>query len=137
MGFANARTLPQPIHRDNRFVSRPTLWFSAHCTAGVITYSTNLNTSEVVRQMVTHTCKDSEPAHLRILLETDAPFMVPGNIYSSMPEMKGRRLPLSHSAMIPWTAEFVAQVANEAGGSWDTESVMRCARDNAKRMYGV
>ena len=76
---------------------------------------------------------------LRILLETDAPFMTPSNIYNSLKDVKGR-LPISHSAMIPWTAEFVANVANESakdGGSWDMLRVMRESRVNAKAMYGV
>ena len=77
------------------------------------------------------------PSPLRIVLETDAPFMVPGNLYSSLPEIKGKRLPLCHTAMVPWTAEFVARVANETGGSWDVESVMRVSRENARKMYGV
>ncbi len=74
---------------------------------------------------------------LRIVLETDAPFMVPGNLYNSLPEIKGRRLPLCHTAMLPWTAEFVSRVANEAGGTWDLESVMKVARENARKMYGI
>lgn len=77
---------------------------------------------------------------LRILLETDAPFMTPSNVYASLTEFKGR-LPLSHSAMIPWTAEFTANIANERPGDadarWDTERVLREGRDNARRMYGV
>lgn len=113
-----------------------------HISSGVITYATNLNTSAVVRQMVAGSAaaaqpSDSTPSPLRIVLETDAPFMVPGNIYASMPEIKGKRLPLCHTAMLPWTAEFVARVANEAGGSWDLESVMKVSRDNARRMYGI
>ncbi|KAI1796490.1 hypothetical protein LXA43DRAFT_879704 [Ganoderma leucocontextum] len=103
---------------------------------GVVTYSTNLNTSELIRRMAV-SCGPQMP--LRILLETDAPFMTPSNIYSSLKDVKGR-LPISHSAMIPWTAEFVANVANESavdGGSWDTVRVMRESRENAKRMYGV
>lgn len=100
------------------------------CFAGVITYATNLNTAAVIREMA--------PSNsLRIVLETDAPFMVPGNIYQSLPEVKGKRLPLSHTAMVPWTAEFVARVANENGGSWDIESVMRVSRENARNMYNV
>ena len=81
----------------------------------------------------------SEPdAALRILLETDAPFMTPSNLYGTLKNCKGR-LPLSHSAMIPWTAEFTANVANERVGEarWDTERVMREGRENARRMYGV
>lgn len=77
------------------------------------------------------------PSSLRIVLETDAPYMIPGNIYNSMPEVKGRRLPLSHAAMVPWTAEYVARVANEAGGAWDVEGVLQCARTNARDMYGI
>ena len=46
----------------------------------------------------------------RILLETNAPFMVPSNMYGSLLNIKGR-LPLCHSAMIPWVAEFAAIVA--------------------------
>nr|VWO98336.1 Hsp70 [Ganoderma boninense] len=103
---------------------------------GVITYSTNLNTSEVIRRMA---ASSNEEAPLRILLETDAPFMTPSNIYNSLKNLKGR-LPISHSAMIPWTAEFVANVANETateGGRWDTLRVMRESRENARKMYGV
>ncbi|GJE99511.1 TatD family hydrolase [Phanerochaete sordida] len=97
---------------------------------GVITYSSNLNTAAVIREM-------ARAGALRIVLETDAPFMVPGNIYGALPEVKGKRLPLCHTAMLPWTAEFVARVANEAGGEWDVESVMRVARENARKMYGI
>ena len=79
-------------------------------------------------------------ASLRILLETDAPFMTPSNIYGTLKDCKGR-LPLSHSAMIPWTAEFTANVANERVGAgearWDTERILRVGRENARRMYGV
>ncbi|KAH9913724.1 uncharacterized protein B0H18DRAFT_1097305 [Fomitopsis serialis] len=109
---------------------------------GVITYSSNLNTANVIRHLTS-----SPSSSLRILLETDAPFMVPSNLYdTALKGVKGR-LPLSHSAMIPWTAEFVTGVANEmktgveveAGSAetWDAERVMRVARENASNMYGV
>jgi TatD DNase family protein len=57
---------------------------------------------------------------LRILLETDAPYMIPANIYPSLyagpPEGKGMksntRLPLSHCGMVPWTAGWVAEYLN-------------------------
>jgi len=94
----------------------------------VITYASNENTSDVIRQMTT---TSEQP--LRILLETDAPFMTPGNLYKSLPSLKGK-LPLCHTAMIPWTAEFVANVA---GGRWDTDEVMNESRENARRVYGV
>lgn len=96
--------------------------------SGVITYSTNLNTSAVIRNMA-----QSPARPLRIVLETDAPFMIPANIYSALPTMKGR-MPISHAGMIPWTAEFVANVA---GDGWDIDRVMREARENAKNIYGV
>ncbi|TCD59756.1 hypothetical protein EIP91_011574 [Steccherinum ochraceum] len=107
---------------------------------GVITYTTNLNTSTVIRQMASSTTLLA--THPRILLETDAPFMTPSNLYSTLPALKNRRLPLSHTGMIPWTAEFVAKVANEAKSdtqttNWDVESIMRVARENARRVYGV
>ena len=82
----------------------------------------------------------SPNAPLRILLETDAPFMTPSNIYAALKDCKGR-LPLSNTAMIPWTAEFTAGVANERLGDgdarWDTERVLREGRENARKMYGV
>jgi TatD DNase family protein len=99
----------------------------------VITYKTNLNTAQVVREM---------GAELRIVLETDAPFMVPSNIYAAIPELgsssRAGRLPLSHAAMIPWTAACVAEVANEAGGEgWDVPRVLAVARENARKVYGI
>lgn len=95
---------------------------------GVITYSSNENTSDVIRRMST-----SSEQPLRILLETDAPFMTPGNLYKSLPLLKGK-LPLCHTAMIPWTAEFVATIT---GGRWDADEVMKESRENARRIYGV
>lgn len=108
---------------------------------GVITYSTNLNTSAVIRWLVQHPTP-SQRSPLRIVLETDAPFMVPSNIYATpaLKEVKGR-LPLSHTAMIPWTAAFVAVVAREAAGDsgdeWTITQVLCEARENARTMYGV
>ncbi|RDB15951.1 putative deoxyribonuclease TATDN2 [Hypsizygus marmoreus] len=96
---------------------------------GVITYATNQDTSPVIRNMVF--AKPDEP--LRILLETDAPYMVPANLYNSLNGMKGK-LPVCHSAMIPWTAEFVAEVAGEG---WTADRVMNEARENARKMYGI
>jgi len=109
---------------------------------GVITYSTNLNTSAVIRSFVS----SPSPGPMRIVLETDAPYMVPGNIYKSLAELRnGSRLPLCHTAMIPWTAEFVANEANSATGNdsddtsskYDVGMIMRESRENARTMYGV
>lgn len=82
---------------------------------------------------------------MRIVLETDAPYMIPGNIYKSLSELRsGSRLPLCHTAMIPWTAEFVANEANSTKGEdldtnlkYDVAKVMKEARENARAMYGV
>ena len=79
--------------------------------------------------------------------------MIPANLYSSLPStldgesLKGRRLPLCHTAMIPWTAQFVANIINQkniennqsenASMTWTADMVMRIARDNARRVYGV
>ncbi|EIN06476.1 hydrolase [Punctularia strigosozonata HHB-11173 SS5] len=100
---------------------------------GVITYSTNLNTSAVIRNLAA-----SESSKLRIVLETDAPFMVPGNIYKS-PSLTGMRgkFPLCHTGMLPWTAEFVADVAGGADKGWDVDRVMGEGRENARSMYGI
>lgn len=71
---------------------------------------------------------------LRILLETDAPFMVPSNLYDSIDEIRGKKLPICHTAMVPWTAAFVADLA---GKRWDADKVMVESRENARKMYGV
>ena len=65
--------------------------------------------------------------------------MVPGNIYKSLGQKSGTRLPLCHTGMIPWTAEFVAGVINEDAGTeeYDVGRVMREARENARFIYGV
>ncbi|KAI0259438.1 hypothetical protein BC834DRAFT_926222 [Gloeopeniophorella convolvens] len=94
---------------------------------GVITFSSNENTTEIVRRMITNSPTP------RIILETDAPYMVPANIYSSLPGMKGR-FPLCHTAMIPWTAEFVASIGGEG---WDVERVLELGKTNAHSVYGV
>lgn len=133
---------------------------------GVITYSTNADTSTVVRNMVAPPSEPAatSPTTLRILLETDAPFMVPSNLYDDLPAIRGKKLPVCHTAMIPWTAKFVADITNNAriapalpasttaedgaeavsepveiaqADSWDADVVMRVARDNARNVYGV
>ena len=92
----------------------------------------------MIKHLAASTLTPDGPSRLRILLETDAPYMVPGNIYKSLPELKnGSRMPLCHTAMIPWTAEFVATVAREAGANYDAERVMREANENAIVMYGL
>jgi len=59
--------------------------------------------------------------------------MIPGNIYGSLSGMKGK-LPISHTAMIPWTADFVAKVA---GNGWNSEKVLGIAKENAHKVYNV
>ncbi|KAJ1307029.1 hypothetical protein OPQ81_008008 [Rhizoctonia solani] len=85
---------------------------------GVITYSTNANTSAVVRMLATSPPVDPSRSPLRILLETDAPYMVPANLTKYQQQTMGlksnARMPLCHAGMIPWTAEFVANEANQA-----------------------
>lgn len=99
---------------------------------GVVTFSTNLNTADLLRQMV------RSPELFRIVLETDAPYMVPSNVYPALladPTFtKQTRLPLSHSLMIPFTAQYVASVLGDA---WDTKGVLTAGREGARRVYGV
>lgn len=122
---------------------------------GVITYATNTDTSTVIRNMTSpltfaSTDPQSSPStatldlsSLRILLETDAPYMVPANLYNDLPGIRGKKLPICHSAMVPWTAKFVADIANASSGSensdgpWSADEVMKVARENARKVYGV
>jgi len=78
--------------------------------------------------------KDHPDQPLRILLETDAPYMTPANLYDDMPQLAKKKLPLCHTAMIPWTAKFVA---NAVGEPWDAELVMQQSRENTRKMYGI
>ncbi|KAH7100329.1 hydrolase, partial [Auriculariales sp. MPI-PUGE-AT-0066] len=113
---------------------------------GVVTYTTNLNTPEILRRLANRV-KDGTDKTLRILLETDGPYMTPSNIYESLPELKkenggnAQRLPLCHSGMVPWTAEFVSEVVQGIdrpdGQSWMTESILDVSAKNAAVMYGV
>jgi TatD DNase family protein len=67
--------------------------------------------------------------------------MVPTPIYDApafaAADAKGKRLPLCHSGMVPWTADFVSKLLPENAGEWSTERVLNVARENAKAMYGV
>jgi TatD DNase family protein len=110
--------------RDMLFPARKT---DDVLVSGVITFSSNENTSELVRRMF------AESPSPRIILETDAPFMVPANIYASLPTIRGR-LPLCHTAMIPWTAEAVATIAGEG---WDVDRVLELGKVNANNVYGI
>ncbi|KAF7299212.1 hypothetical protein MIND_00869900 [Mycena indigotica] len=111
---------------------------------GVITFATNADTSTTVRNMFSSEAPQPSniESRLRILLETDAPYMVPAPIYTSpaftSPEAKGKRLAFCHSAMVPWTASFVADLLpKEESEAWDTSRVLSVARSNAKAVYGV
>jgi TatD DNase family protein len=113
--------------------------------AGVITYTTNPNTAAVVRALASSPVPSSTAPHngLRILLETDAPYMIPSTLYADLPAPG--KLPLSHAGMIPWTAACVAEVAEAArtakggggGEEWSVLRVLGVARENARAMYGV
>lgn len=97
---------------------------------GVVTFSTNQNTSAVIRNLAS-----SSSSTLRLLLETDSPFMTPLNLPTSELGIKSTRsLATSHSGMIPYTAQFVAETAGEP---WTTSEVLRVCRENARKMYGV
>ncbi|KAG9080976.1 hypothetical protein FRC07_014711 [Ceratobasidium sp. 392] len=131
---------------------------------GVLTYATNLNTAQVIRNLIKSGPNPIDPTRspLRILLETDAPYMAPSNLTSA--QQKAFGLKSNARGMIPWTADFVATVANqgvaeqvtqgvEAGAEaneseqtddstkkktmWTAEEVMRIARENAKAAYGI
>ncbi|KAM0788287.1 hypothetical protein ACM66B_001433 [Microbotryomycetes sp. NB124-2] len=104
---------------------------------GVITYSSNLNTARVVRDMGAK-CSPSNPAALRILLETDAPYMIPSNMGppTSLGMKGGQKLPFSHSGMLPWIAAFVAQVLNEDRTEelWTTQDVLKATLGAMSRL---
>ncbi|KAF9556552.1 Metallo-dependent hydrolase [Agrocybe pediades] len=111
---------------------------------GVITYSSNPNTSNVIRNMVSSsTGPHPTPleSSLRILLETDAPFMVPTNVQNHLPAAKRKKLPLSHiegEELVEAASSSNVEGAQAVAGSMlDAETVMRISNANAWKVYGV
>ncbi|GAA5898855.1 TatD family hydrolase [Sporobolomyces salmoneus] len=119
---------------------------------GVVTFSSNLNTSQTLRDMITTQLTDR--ARPRFLLETDGPYMLPANMgpNSRLGMTSKQKLPFCHSGMLPWTAEFIAKVFNEAGTptndgeaeteggkeeEWNTVKVLEVARQNARLVYKI
>ncbi|KAF9257359.1 hypothetical protein L218DRAFT_965421 [Marasmius fiardii PR-910] len=115
---------------------QPRSYRHAWTSVGVITFASNLNTAEIVRRMKP---QFESPSSLRISLETDAPYMISSNIYNSLSLTfsGGNRLPIIHSAMIPWTADFLTGPLKEDESGWDTETVLCVGRENARKVYGV
>jgi len=60
--------------------------------------------------------------------------MTPNNVQKTIKSLGGKstRLSVSWSGMIPWTAEWVANVKGVS-----VEKVLEVTRENAMRMYGV
>lgn len=84
----------------------------------------------------------------RMLMETDSPFMTPKNIYrwlkKTRPGAEGKkRFEISHSGMIPFTAELVAEWVSEGRvtrgekGPVDVEEVLKVTAANACKVYGI
>ena len=103
---------------------------------GAMVYSTNINTAQVVRGLAlsvppptTHSDVLNSP--LRIVFETDAPYSQYTGMKSYLMEIRpavvpsilpppsgpgiksGSKPPFSHSAMLPWIAEFIARASRE------------------------
>jgi TatD DNase family protein len=70
--------------------------------------------------------------------------MVPSTLGppSSIGMTSKQKFPFAHSGVLPWTAAFVAKVLNEretteGEAPWTTEDVLRVARENAGKVYGI
>lgn len=83
----------------------------------------------------------SKTDRLRVVLETDAPYMTPTGLYKTLPALKPvARMVSCHSGMIPWTAEFAANKLVESEGEdsgWTAERFMKEAREGARIVYGI
>jgi TatD DNase family protein len=84
----------------------------------------------------------------RMFMETDSPFMTPKGIYkwakkTRSKEVGRKRFEFSHSGMIPFTAELVAELINEgrkARGEaerTDVEEVLEITMKNAEKAYRI
>lgn len=60
--------------------------------------------------------------------------MTPNNVQKAIKSFGGKssRLPVCWSGMIPWTAEWVANIKGLS-----VEKVLEVTRENAMRMYGI
>ncbi|GAA5855491.1 hypothetical protein JCM8547_007858 [Rhodosporidiobolus lusitaniae] len=108
---------------------------------GVVSFSSNLNTAQVIRDLGAK-CSPESPEGLRIVMETDAPYMVPTTLPAKELGMTSKqRFPFSTASVLPWSAEYVAKVLNENKGEeerkWTTVDVLRQARENARKVYGI
>ena len=69
--------------------------------------------------------------------------MVPANLYHDLLAVRGKKLPICHRAMVSWTTRYVADIANGSSGSedsdgpWSANEVMKVARENERKVYGV
>ena len=150
-----ARLLPEPLHWHHWLSSSP-CYFGNHTQffilPGVVTYKTNQNTSGVIRALAAQSrprillevrmqqcCQPNNGS--RGSLQSDAPYMVPTNLYGSLDLPKkssSPRLAFCHSGMLPWVAEFIAEVSNSSRDekdAFDTGHVLELCRENARRMY--
>ena len=100
---------------------------------GVATYSSNLNTKQVVAAL------DLK----RLLLETDSPYMTPSPVHSAIKDAvkklaaeggkqksSSAKVRTCHSGMIPWTAQWIADVKGLSIGE-----VLEQTSINARTMY--
>jgi TatD DNase family protein len=87
---------------------------------GVVTYGSAKNTQNVVKDIPLD----------RFLLETDAPYMVPGKLNRN--KRSDSKITVGHSGMIPLVAERIAQLKG-----MELDEIMKHARENTRNMYGI
>lgn len=83
LGGPRAKTpqpLSKPLHRNNGYAPLHLTSFGYQHPPGVITYATNHTTPEVIRILAASQPVEPGRSPLQILLETDAPYMVPANL---------------------------------------------------------
>ncbi|WP_420427326.1 TatD family hydrolase [Algiphilus sp.] len=68
------------------------------------------------------------PAH-RLLIETDAPYLLPRNLPRALRKSAGRR---NEPAYLPWVRDAVAEARGES-----PETVEACTTANAERFFGL
>ncbi|KAK7208547.1 TatD family [Myxozyma melibiosi] len=98
---------------------------------GVITFASLLTTTGLIRSGGLRVLD-------RLVLETDAPFMVPNSLMKNANRAKMGIYAVSHSGMIPATAEKIVECLREGGEDGVTvEDVLRITTENARRVYGL
>ena len=116
-------------------------WIIESFPNAYISVAGGLSTSPHIEQLI----KSGELPLQRVLLASSSPFMIPQEANDWLRKtMNSKQIPslkVSHSAMIPFTAERVVKLVNKGKGTGEAkvtlEEVLEITAKNAEKFYGI